>query len=177
MTDSPVWSGVLGPRDAAVVVVDLDSTLADTRHRHHRTPTEDPTQTWTDYAMHCADDTPMVATVRLVEMLEQAGYDIHIVSFRDISALELTEAWLEKHKIPYRELTLKGVDVDQGTLGNHDDYKALAVQKLLDEGRHVALVLDDWPGVRKAVWDKCKVPVLIVNPCYQEQWPPQATVQ
>jgi hypothetical protein len=118
----------------------------------------------------------MTATVKLVRMLDQAGYDIHIVSFRDIGALELTKVWLARHEVPYHSLTLKGVGVEDGTLGTPDDYKALAVQKLLDEGRYVALVLDDWPGVRKAVWEKCKVPVLIVNPCYQEQWPPVATV-
>lgn len=162
--------------DTPVVVVDLDSTLADTRHRHHRTPHEDPTQTWADYAMHCAADKPMEATVRLVQMLESAGYDIHIVSFRDVGAQELTEAWLTENCVPYHELTLASSG-DKDTLDDHDQYKAVAVRKLLDEGRRVDLVIDDWPGVRKAVWDKCKVPVLIVNPCYQEQWPPVATVQ
>lgn len=149
-----------------MVVVDLDSTLCNTSHRHGKTPREDPSLTWADYSMLCADDEPMEATIQLVHMLDRAGYAIHLVSFREDQARDLTIEWLAKYDVPYEHLTMKGPDVDSST---HDQYKADAVQKLLDEGRQVALVLDDWPGTAEAVERRCGVPVLVVNPCYQEK--------
>lgn len=154
----------------STVVVDLDSTLADTSHRHAFTPLSDPRYTWVDYSLLSIDDKPVPGAVRLVQLLYE-HYQIHILSFREDAATEMTMHWLVRHNIPYDRLQLKPAGMPDD---NHNRYKIEAVKQLQEQGESVELVIDDWPGLREAMWEAVGVPVLVVNPCYPASYADKA---
>lgn len=147
-----------------VVVVDLDSTLCDTRHRHVLAPKVElgVERNWVAYSMACSDDIVIEGTRRTVKVLSVA-HDIHLVSFRNNEARERTMDWLWKNDVPYHSLKLKM----PGEFDNqHDDYKVDYVKRLQAQGHEVVLVIDDWPGLAPAMLRETGVPVMVVNPCY-----------
>ena len=149
------------PRKRGTVCVDLDSTLCDTSHRHHLVA-EVPEETdWVAYSLACADDAPIDGVCRLVQLLAQ-DYRIVVVSSRDRSARELTEAWLEAHEVPYDELILGGGDDAPAAL---EDFKVHHVGEIVRRDGEVALMIDDLPGVRDAMRG-LGVPVVTVRPPY-----------
>jgi hypothetical protein len=143
-----------------VVVVDLDSTLADTRQRHFLSPTEDDTKTWEDYAGACENDVPIEGSVALVRLL-YPYYFIYILTGRDGSARVKTEAWLEKNRIPYDLLRMREIDDVEG----NGLYKSREIAKMRDMGYNVRLFMDDWPEVCESVEIE-GTPSLCVNPRY-----------
>lgn len=148
-----------------MVLVDLDSTLADTSHRHHLVLAgEDRDRTdWVAYSMACADDVPIAGTHQLVRLLA-ADHRIAIVSSRDEKARQLTEQWLERHDVPYDELILGGVD---GAPEGLDQFKIHHLRNLLERGEQVTLVVDDLPSLPESIAGAgLGVPVLTVRPPY-----------
>lgn len=104
---------LLHPR--ATLVVDIDGTLADDRHRAHLRPSTDP---------HCLRDAPIDAIerymdpglVRLDEPITGAARflaafnrDVVLVTARWDRLRRTTEHWLEKHfpKLEYRYLLMR----------------------------------------------------------------------
>lgn len=135
-----------------IVLVDLDSTLADTRQRRHLCPTVDDTKTWTDYALGCADDEPIEGVVALIQTLHSKGIGAVIVSHRDPAAAALTRSWLDGHKIPYLDVCL-GVN------------KVGALRYLRENGWNVLFAIDDDPDIC-ATYERAGLPVVCVNPRY-----------
>lgn len=161
--DSSGWAIRHGYHLAAPtsVIVDLDSTLADTRQRSHLTPHKLPGTTWDDYSMHCADDTPIPGTVALVRALGSTNR-IRIVSGRSIRALELTVAWLARYDVTWDMIRLRRDDDSEDPV----EYKKAALREIPDT-EAVMLGLDDWPPVI-AMWAEHGIPGLCVNPMYSE---------
>lgn len=158
----------LPPPDAArpVVCVDLDSTVCDTRHRHHLVlPGDERDQTdWVAYSLACADDEPIDGVVQLVQLLAP-HHHIAFVSSRDEQARKLTEQWLLEHEVPYDALFLGGTDdVPQGL----EEFKVHHVQRLKDLGYEVALVVDDLPSLADAM-SVIGVSTLTVRPPYRAE--------
>lgn len=150
-----------------VIFCDLDSTIADTRHRHHMIGkgSERDSTDWVAYSMACEDDEPMHGTVRLLQLLKQAGHDIVILSGRSIEAEELTRAWLSRHGVPHDEVLLRSAD----DLRSNGESKAARLQEWLtaNEEAMAALMLDDWPEVRDFM-APLGIPTLLVNPVYED---------
>lgn len=149
------------------VTVDLDSTIADTRHRKHLLEgeyarNEDGTsEKWIRYAEACIDDTPIEATVTLVRALS-ANYQIFFVSGRHIQGLPQTIAWLQKHDIPFDGIALR-TDDDPWKDGQ-GYYKWIKIKFI--EATHdvdVELHIDDWGTVKDYLEPK-GIPVLHVVP-------------
>ncbi len=143
------------------VLVDLDSTLADTRPRRHLAPTVDATKTWQDYSMGCAGDTPIGGTIRFLQILDNAGYGIHIVSGRYASARTLTEKWLDTHHVPWHLLRLRDDD-DHRTAA---ELKLAYLTEITEKRFKPVLALDDDPHIATA-YERAGVPVLRINPRY-----------
>ncbi len=144
------------------ILVDLDSTLADTRPRRHLAPTVDASKTWTDYSLGCAADAPIAGTIRFVQMLDDAGYQIHIVTGRHASARGLTEDWLSHHHIPYTRLVMRQPGEE------HIDSGALKLIYVADQRRRgytFVLALEDNVDIAHAL-EARGVPVLCCNPRY-----------
>jgi len=148
----------------SVICVDLDSTLCDTRHRHHLVlPGDERDQTdWVAYSLACGDDEPIDGVVQLVRLLSR-HHHIALVSSRDEQARKLTEQWLSDQEVPYDVLLLGGTDdVPQGL----EDFKVHHVRRLHAAGYEVALVVDDLPSLAEAM-SVIGVSTLTVRPPYR----------
>jgi hypothetical protein len=150
------------------VVVDIDSTLADTRQRHGKSPHSDPSATWLSYGLLCADDVPIIGTVRTVQMLFQAGHTIHIVTGRGEEVRVLTEKWLIKNGIFFHSLTMRQEHESE----DHVEYKRSHLLRLKKhESLPALLAIEDWPDVVE-MYEAEGVPTLCINPRYRSD--PQA---
>jgi ADP-ribose pyrophosphatase YjhB (NUDIX family)/uncharacterized HAD superfamily protein len=142
-----------------IVCVDLDGTLCDDSRRYHLTPQIDPSKTWADYHMACADDLPLTGTVITVRALAKS-YAIHIVSGREEQARPATIAWLQQHDVPYDALRLRGPE--DITLKNWE-HKVAYITALRESGYEPVLFIEDWPMVATLIEEKTGVPVMRVH--------------
>lgn len=150
-------------RRPGIVVVDKDSTLADTRGRRDLCPTANPDRTWDDYHAAAAADPPLAATVALVRLLHAAGHPIHILTWAPATYLDATVGWLSRHDIPHVALQMRPTSLGPGE--DSTAWKLRQLRKLSNTGA-VDLVIEDWPEVVVAVERELHIPVLCVNPCY-----------
>ena len=149
----------------ATVCVDLDSTLADTSHRHHMVLPGDQRDgtDWVAYSLACEEDKPIEGACQLVRILSR-DHRIVVLSRRDEASRELTSRWLLRHRVPFDELILGGVD---GAPADPREFKVHHLRALLGRGERIVLAVDDLPGLDVAVAGAgLDVPVLRVQPPY-----------
>lgn len=159
------------------VIFDLDSTLADTRHRQWMVPLIkqrkgdsrpiDNSPTWDTYSLACTGDTPIAGTVALARFLDWRCYDgmplLAIVTGRSESARTDTENWLQAYKVPYDRLIMRPA----GDRTPNPVFKVDVIDKLRDDGHEVVLFVDDYAAVADAIRHyHPDIPVLLVNPGY-----------
>lgn len=146
-----------GESNLPVVVVDIDSTIADTRGRRHLAPPRelhgDPEQ-WKPYSLGCGTDEPIAGLVRLLKLLH-SGNLVFLLSARNDVAEALTVTWLRIHGVPYDRLRLWG-DEDAGSTPS--TYKVRAINAWIAEGWNVQLFIDDWAETCQIVTDLTGVP-------------------
>jgi hypothetical protein len=145
------------------VLVDLDSTLCDTRHRWHLSPMANPLSSWDIYCAARMGDLPIPGTVTLVRLL-YPHHQVHICSGSGASSAKVTRSWLDLHRVPYDALR-------QRPEGNHEpnaDLKIAYIEQLHACGLQVVLFLEDHPDVGLQIPERTGVPVLGVNPFYPE---------
>lgn len=95
-----------------VVFCDIDSTLADTRHRQTgQTEGVD----WNAYAMQSGNDGLIEGVAVLLRVLSSRGVPIILMSVRWDGARDLTKWWLDHHHVPYDWLTLADETPDSTT--------------------------------------------------------------
>lgn len=143
------------------VLVDLDSTLCDTRHRHDRSPHAGEGNTWLTYGESCHLDAPIVGTVGLVRLLA-AQHRIRIISGRGDVFLEKTIDWLDRHEVPYDSVFLRNQDHPE----EHSGYKEMYLREVL-KTEDVVLALDDWPTVVE-MYHRYGIPCVCINPMYRD---------
>lgn len=143
------------------VLVDLDSTLCDTRHRHADSPHADPANTWYTYGENCHLDAPMVGTVGLVRLLADR-HAIRIVSGRGIAFLDKTTAWLRQHEVPFDSIHLR----EDHHPEEHAGYKEMHMLRIARD-EEIVLALDDWPSVVE-MYHRHGIPCVCVNPMYRD---------
>lgn len=148
---------------SGIVLVDIDSTLADTSHRHGMTPNNNPEMTWRDYSMLCSLDTPIPGTVQLVNILFQAGFTIIMLSGRSIDSKDLTISWLERNNIPFHAIRLHTEEDSE----DHIQYKTSYAKEFIDNSLDVVLALEDWPTLANE-YDAMGIPCLCINPRYND---------
>jgi selenophosphate synthetase-related protein len=144
-----------------IVLCDLDSTIADTRHRSEKSPHKDPDATWASYAALCKDDVVMPGTAALLHLLEAAGYEIIYLSSRHESARVDTVAWIKENKLPFHGVQLQSA----GDPTDSVEYKKAFLHHLQSKGQIVVLALDDWPQVVD-MFNEEGVPAVCINPQY-----------
>lgn len=93
------------------VIMDLDGTLADGRHRLHLLPKKDHhlTSAWTEFNMACGDDAPFPDMIELCNVLS-ASYTLVILTGRSDIARDLTVQWLYNHGVSYASLVMRSQD-------------------------------------------------------------------
>lgn len=147
------------------VLWDLDSTLANTAHRQPMVPEikeyKEGGPTWEDYSMACTGDTPVASTVALAQLLHGTVHQ-YGVSGRNVCAKQLTQDWLDKHKVPLERLFLRN-DGDHTPNGR---YKVGIIKLLRASGIEVVLFVEDWKETAEYITEKTGVPVLLVQGDY-----------
>jgi predicted TIM-barrel fold metal-dependent hydrolase len=133
-----------------LVTFDLDSTLADTRHRHHMIAEDKVSTDWRAYSKACANDSVILPAVVLLRMLQNNRFvRIAIISGRDEAARLETEKWLADNGIECDLLLLNGHTTHYDT---HEDYKIGRIREACETLAAVhVLHVDDWPPVAKAL--------------------------
>lgn len=122
-----------------IILVDIDGTLADISHRRHHI--EGKRKRWRKFFQAMNRDLPIAEVAAKVRRLSQ-DHTIILVSGRPEDYRDLTEQWLKKYRIPYRELYMRKTG----------DYRSDTVvkQEILDSHLNkedIELVLDDRPSV------------------------------
>jgi len=122
-----------------IVIVDLDGTLADVRHRLHFIQGSGKKR-WKRFFQAQENDAPVAPLVTRVRELSRE-HEIVIVTARPDVCRDGTERWLEKHSIPYSRMFMR-------PSGDHrPDY--IVKREVLDTiGRErVCMVFEDRPLV------------------------------
>lgn len=136
---------------------DLDSTLADTRHRKgivEKYKAQGKEVDWDEYAQACLDDAPtgLVAVLKVI----QDAFPWIAVSGRSEGARKGTEEWLERHGLKPVKVFLEGEGRSQmhSDMG-HTDFKTFLVMEAAAWATtsHYQIVahFDDWPTVAAAI--------------------------
>lgn len=125
---------------------------------------------WERYSLACPNDTPIPGTVRLIQLLYEAGYKMVMLSGRNEEAREPTLAWLEKYGIEHDGLILRNYS-DDSHKGSNGEFKRDRIREWLfnNPGIKLALMIDDWPAVRDVLATDLNLPTLLVNPAYPEK--------
>jgi hypothetical protein len=144
-----------------VVGWDLDSSVASTLHRRTLIPEiRAGRKTWHDYSLLCLEDEPIEGAVALMRLMVVTCPRIaHVaISGRSAQARDLTEAWAEKHEVPFGRYMLRPDDQP------NEGWKVQCIRQLQDEGHTVALFVEDWAPAARYIREQTGVPVLGVNP-------------
>ena len=126
------------------VILDLDGTLADGRHRLHLLPKKDYnlTESWTEFNLAAIDDTPFTDNITLGNTLYDAGYIVIVLTGRSDIAREITEDWLEKHGVKYHSLIMRSQSDNRKDTQIKEEYlRKIGVERILcafDDLPHVA---------------------------------------
>ena len=146
-----------------VVLLDLDCTVADTRHRAHLAPEDKTnTQNWINYSKACVEDIPLAGPIRTVQLLSEQ-YPIFVVSGRNTEARAETLSWMIVHKVPFTRMRLH----NRYDIRHNGEYKAAYVRELRAQGYDPILMLEDHEEVSRLV-EAEGVPVLTVNPRFTD---------
>jgi hypothetical protein len=144
------------------ITVDLDSTLADTTHRHHMIDRVNGTD-WVAYSKACVDDKVIMATESLVWGFARLGVQIHYLTGRVEEARPETETWLKKNGLPNDGLWMDDQPDRHGSK-SHSKYKRdriIDVIVSLYPLEHL-FHIDDWPDVKVAL-EEADIPCLCVR--------------
>ncbi len=87
-----------------VVLIDVDGTLADVRHRLHHI--RGGKKNWKAFFEASDRDTPIASTVDRVRSLAQ-DHEIIIITGRPESYRARTLAWLKRHDIPFSDVFMR----------------------------------------------------------------------
>jgi phosphoglycolate phosphatase-like HAD superfamily hydrolase len=143
------------------VIVDMDGTLADVRHRLHYL--EGRRKNWKSFFAHMHKDPPNPEIVDMVRKLAR-DHEIVVVSGRPDTYQQVTEAWLRRYQVPYQEIHMRPA-------GDHrPDHivKREILDRLLGAGKKIDLVIDDRPSVCD-MWRECGLKVHQVKSDFWER--------
>jgi phosphoglycolate phosphatase-like HAD superfamily hydrolase len=92
---------------ARMIIVDLDGTLADVRHRLHHIQSKGR-KDWDRFFEGMPDDPVNDWCLQLLKAMAKEGYEIAVVSGRPDTYLDQVKEWLARYEVPYHRLYLRG---------------------------------------------------------------------
>ncbi len=122
-----------------IVLVDIDGTLADVRHRLHHIR-GDQRKNWNAFFAAMDRDTPIASTVAWVRSLAK-DHEVIVLTGRPEEYRERTLGWLKQNDIPFSDLFMRPA-------GDHRpdyDVKREALRRW--PKKRVKLVIEDRPPV------------------------------
>lgn len=109
-------------RTEQVVIVDIDGTICDASHRLHLIERDPPD--WEAWYAGCSEDKPVIPVLRVVDALAER-YVIDIITGRKEDSRAVTEDWLKRHQVPYRDLLMRATaDRRPDTVVKREIYRA-----------------------------------------------------
>ncbi len=133
------------------VLVDLDGTLCDTRHRDHLLPD------LYRHSLACVDDSPILANIQMINELAMRHF-IVLCSGRWDHALSATEIWLRRHDVEFDVILLRA----QGDETSNASYKLSRVKEMEAQGYTFVLAIDDYHKVATALTEY-GIPTVLVT--------------
>ena len=98
-----------------MIVVDLDGTLADDRHRQPFL--QQRPKRWDEYFEGCDRDTPIEPVIQIVRALFDDGHQVEIWTGRSERVRRKTMEWLYRYDVPYSYLRMRpGKDYRRDTI-------------------------------------------------------------
>ena len=134
------------------IVVDMDGTLTDCRHRVHHV--QQKPKNWMAFFAGISDD-PLRKDV--LDRARMFKLPMVVVSARPDEYRYATEQWLKKHNVKYSALLMRR----NGDYRSDEIVKAEILERLLDVTR-IEVVIDDRPGV-VAMWKSKGLKVIDVR--------------
>lgn len=136
-----------GPRPPGpAVVFDLDGVLADASHRQHlvdrRGGRSVGADAWRRFFAAVGDDPPLPAARALLGLLRD-DVTVILLSARPGWVFDITVEWLERHRVPWHLLVLRG----DGPVERAAVFKREVVRSLVGAGFTVEAAADDDPAV------------------------------
>lgn len=139
------------------VIFDLDGTLADIRHRLKSIDKSGKKTgiNWDKFFKDCTNDKPREDVIKINQILKN-HFRIHIITGRNEMVRTETENWLNKYKVHFDELTMRGKN------NRLPDYvlKRQWLKELYPDIRDILCVFEDRSRVVK-MWRDEGIP------CYQ----------
>lgn len=118
-------------------IFDIDGTLANTAHRQHFL--EGDRKNWKGFFGAMDQDPPFQDIIDIAQEQASLGHLNILVSGRPEKYRRVTELWLDKYKVPYTFLLMRGFnDSRQDNLVKHDIYR-----KYIEPFFNVKYVYDD----------------------------------
>lgn len=143
-----------------IIICDIDGTLSDCRPRLHYV-TQEP-KNWKKFFEEAISDEPHHWCVELVRILNNVGFQIHLVSARPDTYMGLTQDWLEMHRVPYNRLIMR----EEGDYRKDDLVKQEILDEFFPELDKILFVIDDRLPVVE-MWRRNGLICLQCNP-YEE---------
>jgi uncharacterized HAD superfamily protein len=138
------------------IIVDLDGTLCDARHRLHFLRDGDKPN-WDGFNSACINDSLIAHVALLVKVLFNAGWKVALMTGRSEDYKEQTTNWLRNHSIPYNQLLMRA----SGDYRSDTEVKQELYQYHFVDRRTI-FILEDRDKVVE-MWRSIGVP------CYQVQ--------
>lgn len=138
------------------IIIDLDGTLTDCRHRLHHLETKD----WNAFFAGMFDDPPNPAVLALALTLDDAHHNIIYCSGRPEKYRVVTKKWLIKYQLPCDALYMR----KDGDFRSDDIVKFELLNTIKEDGFTPSFVIDDRPSVVN-MWRRHGLPVFqYLNP-------------
>jgi hypothetical protein len=142
------------------VIVDIDGTIADVRHRLHHIHGA-ARKNWKAFFEAMTRDEPIPNMLDYVRQLSQK-HGILIVTGRPENYRDRTERWLRKHKVPYENLFMR-------RSGDHrPDYEAKAAVLKEFPPEQIVMAIDDRPPVCE-MWESYGIKCMHVQSDQENQ--------
>lgn len=128
----------------SIVIMDLDGTLADGRHRLHLLPTKDYnlTESWTEFNLAAIDDTPLWDNIHVCNALALGGYKVIVLTGRSDVARDITLKWLVQHGVLFDDLVMRKQTDNRKDVQIKEEYlRSIGLDNILcafDDLPHVA---------------------------------------
>jgi hypothetical protein len=127
-----------------VAIIDLDGVLADVRHRLHHI--DGGHKNWPAFFAGIPEDPVLPEGRAVVEQLA-AGHEIVYLTGRPERTRSDTQAWLEAHRLPRGRLIMRRERDRRPARVT----KPALLRSYADDGRTIAVVVDDDPAVCAAL--------------------------
>jgi hypothetical protein len=120
------------------IVVDIDGVISDASQRQHFLKNPEGRRDWHGFFGACGDDRPLRAVPTLLELLDPELIVV-LLSARPAFVFATTLDWLDRHRIRWDLLVLRGDDQFVGA----PEFKRGVVRELVERGFVIELALDD----------------------------------